>query len=295
MQLKNLTAQAGSLRMLLVAPDGTRAFDFWSAVAGGSLGNYSLQDGASQMPTASNFTSGTNGPTAANNTDTFTPVPAPQVPASFSVAAPAGSKTFQQAFAGATAHGAWSLFFYDQNGAACPFSSLGSGWCINISPAAGHSTTTTVSSNPNPNVPLGSAVTFTATVASSPTPNLGTVTFTENGSPLTGAPNSGVASVSGGMASISTSFLPEGDHTITASYHDASSTFNDSFGTVTIRVDKATSTPALSGSTWTYCNTAGITIPAGTINLNDFGPAGPNPSNIMVTGLPVRSRRRPSH
>jgi hypothetical protein len=52
-----------------------------------------------------------------------------------------------------------------------------------------------------------------------------------------------------------------------------------------MRVDAATPTPTLNGSTWTYCNTAGITIPAGTIFTNDIGPAGPNPSNVFVTNL----------
>src|SRR5262249_20517816 len=65
-------------------------------------------------------------------------------------------------------------------------------------------------------------------------------------------------------------------------------TFNDSFGTKTIRIDKPTGTPTLSGSTWSYCNTGAVTIPLGTLGINDFGPASPNPSNITVSNLPGR-------
>ena len=112
------------------------------------------------------------------------------------------------------------------------------------------------------------------------------MTFTENGSPLTGAPNSGVANVSSGVATIATTGLPEGDHTVSASYHDSTGTYNDSFGTFTIRVDKATGTPTLSGSTWSFCNAGAVTIPTGTLFLNDTGQGSPNPSNIFVTNLP---------
>ena len=55
---------------------------------------------------------------------------------------------------------------------------------------------------------------------------------------------------------------------------------------VSMRVDKTTGTPTLSASTWTYCNTGAVTIPAGTITANDFGPAQPNPSNVFVSNLP---------
>ena len=242
---------------------------------------------------------GTYSPTTEFNFLTFTlgvpiPAPAPQPPTSFSLAEPAGSATFQTSFVGATANGAWLLYVSNEGYAPPPSvpspssltASIG-GWCITISPGTGHATTVGVASNPYPNATKGSPVTFTATVSSSPAVgNTGQVTFTENGCPLTGAQNGGVASVSNGVATIVTSGLPEGDHTITAAYHDSTSTYNDNFGTVTMRVDAATSTPTLNESTWTYCNAAGITIPAGTVFTNDIGPAAPNPSNIFVTNLP---------
>ncbi len=290
LQLKGFSSQnSAQTRMLLVAPDGTHAFDFWSnAGSGASSGDYTLVDGSPQLPSNAAITPGTYGPTAFGPTDLFTPgppTPAPQVPGSFFYAPPVGSKTFQQAFVGAPAHGAWSLFLYNGFGVGSN-TSAATGWCLTISPATGAPTTVTLSSNPTPFAAQGASVTFTANVTSTSTVTTGTVTFTENGAPLIGAPGGGVATVVNGVATIVTSSLPEGDHIITGTYHHPSGTFNDNFGTVSLRVDKSTSTPTLTGSTWSYCNTGAITIPAGTVAANDIGPASPNPSNIFVSALP---------
>ena len=294
LQLKGFSSTQNStqVHMLLVAPDGTHAYDFWSNLGStASLGDYTLVDGSPQLPLLTAISPGTYGPTAAGPTDLFTPgppTPAPQVPGSFFYASPAGganSKTFQQAFVGAPAHGAWRLFMYNGGGVNSN-TSAATGWCLTISPATGAPTTVTLSSNPTPFAAQGASVTFTANVTSTSTVTAGTVTFTENGAPLVGAPNGGVANVVNGVATIATSGLPEGDHIITGTYHHPSGTFNDNFGTVSLRVDKSTSTPTLTGSTWSYCNTGAITIPAGTVTANDIGPAGPNPSNVFVTALP---------
>jgi hypothetical protein len=289
------------LHMLLVSPDGTHTLEFWGDAGGGfsSSGTYTLQDGSSLIPQAGSggLPSGTYGPTAEYNFLTFTlgvpfPAPAPQPPASFSLAAPAGSATFESSFVGATANGAWLLYVSNEGYVPPPNvptptdTTASMKWCIDITPGTGHATTVTVQANPT-QATKGASVTFTATVTSNPAVgNTGQVTFTENGAPLNGAPNGGVANVSNGVATISTTSLPEGDHTVTALYHDSTGTYNDNFGTVTMRVDAATSTPTPSGSTWSYCNAAGITIPAGTVFTNDIGPAAPNPSNIFVTNLP---------
>ncbi|HEY3740758.1 MAG TPA: Ig-like domain-containing protein, partial [Bryobacteraceae bacterium] len=249
--LKNFSsAGEAGLRMLLVAPDGTHGFDFWDG-PGTSIGtgNYTLQDGSTQLAESAPISPGTYGPTAINPTPSlFTPgppSPAPQVPATYQYAAPVGSATFETAFNGALANGQWSLFLHDANGNSFPANAAG-GWCLTISAATGHPTTTTVTSSASPNAALGTSVTFTATVASTPAATIGTVTFTENGAPLVGASPSSAVAVSNGVAAVSTTALPEGDHTITATYHDSTSTFNDSFGTITIRVDKTTATPTLS-------------------------------------------------
>ena len=78
---------------------------------------------------------GTYKPTAYSATDVFTPAPpnpAPQLPGSFSLAAPFGSATFQTAFFGAAAHGAWKLYVYNNSGAGSNVD-LNGGWCLNIS------------------------------------------------------------------------------------------------------------------------------------------------------------------
>ncbi len=85
-------------------------------------------------------------------------------------------------------------------------------------------TTTTVTSSPNPSV-LGQNVTITADVtADSPstaTPDEGTVDFSYNGTSL------GSDSLANGSASVTTSSLPVGAHTITADYYGGAN-FNDS-------------------------------------------------------------------
>jgi len=293
---KNLSSTGpNGLKMLLVSPDNSHTLDFWSdagASTAAGTGTYIIQDGASQLPSGGTLNPGTYAPTAyaGSMPDVFTPgppTPAPQVPATFSSAAPAGdpnSKTFSTAFVGATAHGAWSLFVYDNSGATTSF---GGGWCLDITPGTGHPTTTTLMSNPLL-ATEGASTSFTGTVSVTPpvTPvgNTGTVTFTENGAPLTGAPNGGVASVSTNVATIATTALPEGDHIVNGEYQDSTNTYSPSTGSVTMRVDKAT-TVSGSGTNFSYCNTGPVTIPAGSLAVNDSGPASPNPSNIFVTNL----------
>jgi hypothetical protein len=98
-------------------------------------GNYVLLDGASQLPNSGLMSPGTYAPTAYSATDVFTPEPpspAAQLPGSYSLAPPAGSGTFQTAFVGATAHGAWKLYVYNGSGSSAP-TDLNGGWCLNIS------------------------------------------------------------------------------------------------------------------------------------------------------------------
>ncbi|MGP4002228.1 beta strand repeat-containing protein [Streptomyces sp. 8N706] len=107
------------------------------------------------------------------------------------------------------------------------------------------STSTTLSGTPDPSV-FGQSVTFTATVAAvapgAGTPT-GTVTFTISGGPtLTGALDAS------GVASVSTSTLPAGNYSITATYN-GDTNYTPSAGTDTHTVNRAptsstvTSTP----------------------------------------------------
>ena len=254
--------------MLLVAPDGTRAFDFWSGAGGGTAINdetFAIMDGSVRLSCSGIISSGTFGPTVCSTPpDSFTPgppAPAPQVPGSFQYAATAGTSTFRSVFSGTAAHGAWSLFFWGGSGAGKTSAASG-GWCLDITPGTETSTTTAVTPNPTLDV-LGQSVTFTATVSGG-VGSTGTVTFTDGGALLAGAPNGGVANVVSGVASISTSSLPGRRPHHLRHIPRPSNTFADSTGTTTMRVDKATGTPTISAGTWTYCNTGAVRIPAGT-------------------------------
>ncbi|MGR3938065.1 beta strand repeat-containing protein [Streptomyces sp. BRA346] len=106
------------------------------------------------------------------------------------------------------------------------------------------SSTTTVTSTPNPSVP-GQAVTYTATVASVPpgafTPT-GTVTFTlDAGVPVT------VAVDAIGQASFTDSSLSVGSHTVTATYN-GDANLDPSTGTSIQQVNQGATTTSLTAS-----------------------------------------------
>jgi alpha-tubulin suppressor-like RCC1 family protein len=288
------TESALGVHMLLVSPDD-KALEFFSAGESAS-GNYTFTDDGAQVPENGDpIPAGSYQPTVfsiSGMTDVFTPQPpisAPQVPASFNVAAPAGNPnagTFETTFNGATANGPWSLFVYDDAGPGASGSITG-GWCIDITQASGAATTTTVAATPNPALISSgvTSVTVTATVKSGGNPvSAGTVTFTENGANVVGGPTSPVAVNGSGQASFTTTSLPEGDHKIVATYSGVSSTYALSFGNVTQRVDSSTAV-TLSDGVLTFCNPGKITIPNPN-NSIDEGAATPNPSNIFVANTP---------
>ncbi|WP_234326845.1 beta strand repeat-containing protein [Streptomyces sp. NRRL S-337] len=137
------------------------------------------------------------------------------------------------------------------------------------------STTTSVTTSPDPSV-FGEPVTLTATVAPvSPgagTPT-GTVTFVVTGGPtLTGT-------LVGGTASVSTSAIPVGTHTVTATY-SGDSGFSGSVGSDTQTVAPAVTTtsvttspdPSVVGQTATFTATVspvspGAGTPTGTVTF----------------------------
>ncbi len=284
-QLNGLQAPStlGSVQMMLVSPSG-QALEFLSdagAVSGGQPSvNVTFADNNPSAPAASTFSSATYQGTAYTTGDVY-PAPAPSI---FSTSQPGGganAKTFEQAFSGATSNGNWQLFVHD-NGGTGSAASVASGWCISLTTNSGVNTTTAVTASPNVTL-MGTPVTITATVSSTSTVNTGTVTFTENGVAVAGGPASPVAVVNG-TASFATSSLVQGDHTITATYSGVTGTLNPSFGTASARVNN---TPTVSGTNpFVYCNTGAIAIPASNTPPNDIGAGYPNPSNMIVSGLP---------
>jgi hypothetical protein len=294
------------LSMLLVSPDGNHSLDFFDYI-GGAVSTTSTAVTMADSPTCSSL--GPNGSGGLASPACYQPTsyrypgfdvppsfldppqPAPQVPGTFSLATPGGgvsAKTFLEAFNGATANGAWSLYVYDHGNSNT--SSIGGGWCLNITPGVGLSTTTTVSGSPNAAAPSGAAtgspVTITATVKQGTNlVNKGSVSFTLNGAAIAGGTNVsvGTSGPTQGQASFVTSALPEGDNLILATYTDSTNTYSESFGTYTQRVD-TTTTVTVNGITVTYCNTGQVKVP-GPNNATDAGAGSPNPSNVTVASL----------
>jgi subtilisin-like proprotein convertase family protein len=287
---------ANAVHLLLVAPSN-QAFEFFAATTDASAGNYIFTDTGTQITEADEegaLSPGTWQPAVYTvpppPEDVFTPqppTPAPQVPGSFTVAAPRGNPsagTFENTFNGATANGAWALFVYDDAGTTASGSITG-GWCLDITQASGAATTTTVTTAPDPSL-TSVSVTVTATVKSGGNPinSMGTVTFTENGQNVAGGPASPVSVNSSGQASFSTTALPEGDHNILATYNGVANTYALSFGNKIQRVD-STTTSSINSGVISYCNPGTITIPS-LSNSTDEGQASPNPSNIFVANAP---------
>jgi uncharacterized repeat protein (TIGR01451 family) len=284
----------GAVKAVLVGPGGSKSLVFLSnaGFSGGQPSvNLTFADTAAGQVAQNGVLSSTGYQPTSYDSPTISspPAPAPQPPASLSVASPGGgvgAKTLTTAFNGQMPNGDWSLFLFDAGGTSSN-ASISGGWCINVTPAAGTATATTVGSSLNPAI-NGNPVAITATVteAISHLPvTLGAVTFTENGLPVAGALPAGPVNLDlTGHASFTTTALSEGDHIIQATYNDSTS-FSLSFATIIQRIDRGTTGPTVQGSTLIFCNPNNITIPANSTSPLDIGAANPNPSNIFVSGL----------
>ncbi len=214
--------------------------------------------GGGAVPTG-NVPTGTYRPTNINvaGPDAF-PAPAPT---------PSTQSTLAGAFTGIAANGTWRLFVVDDTSG--DLGAIAGGWSLTLTTeVAAVATSTVVTSSANPST-TGSPVTLAATVtAAGAAVTTGTVQFADGGSNL----GASVALNASGQASLTTSALTEGTHTIRATYSGTTG-FLTSNGTVTQRVDNAT---VVTGNT--FCNTGSITVPA-------LGTSSPYPSNITVSGL----------
>ncbi|MGA2848437.1 MAG: Ig-like domain-containing protein [Terracidiphilus sp.] len=313
----NLEGVAGSVdgiggEFLLVAPGGgTHNLDFFDSGFGdpGKINavnltfedlptpNYvSASTTLGDQPTIDNPYSATDD-NANGNPDTFPSSTSPsldtsipQVPGTLNFAPPYGTGnteythtnvlTFGEAFNGAPANGAWSL--YTVSGESL---TVNTGWCITLALNTGNATTTVLSSSSNP-ATTGSAVTFTATVTSggNPVTSGGTVTFLDNDTTPAGATGgNNVVTLNGsGVATFTTSSLTEGDHTITASYGGTTNDNSSYSSVLNQRINTATTVTQASATQWQFCDPGAIQIQQGT----NAGPLTPNPSNIFVTNLP---------
>ncbi len=142
-----------------------------------------------------------------------------------------------------------------------------------ITPAVIAPTTTTLTSSLNP-APFQDSVTFTATVAAGATPAVGQVSFKDGATPL-----GTVTLNASGVATLPTSTLAIGSHSITANY-GGGVLFAPSTGTLTQIITTQTTTtlssslnPSTSGQNVTFTATVtGVSgVPTGTVNFLDSG------------------------
>lgn len=270
--LKGLSHQAPiDLDIMLAAPAPSKNLLIMSDAGGQSpVSNLNLTfDDDAAAPVPAPAVSGNYRPTNIDDgsSDTF-PAPAP---------APSGATTLST-FNGPSANGQWSLWVVDD--ASGDSGSLAGGWCLTVTSKA--ATTTTLTSAPNPSS-HGSGVTLAATVTSGGAPvTTGTVQFTDGATPIGGPVTVG----SDGTATLTTSALTVGSHTLTAAY-GGTDTLGQSAGSVTQVVDKAATktvltsdgTPSSIGDPVRFTATvtsAGVSVTTGTVQFTDGGsPLGP--------------------
>jgi hypothetical protein len=151
---------------------------------------------------------------------------------------------------------------------------------------AGGQSTTTLASSANPSI-VGQTVTFTATVGGASGAPTGMVMFFDNGTQI------GTGTLSGGVATVQTSSLTVGTHTITAHY-GGDGTYASSMGTLSPNqvVNNKTSTttalasssnPSTTGQQVTFTATVASVPNGGTAAFTDGGAAIPGCTTVTVS------------
>ena len=272
------TARPRDIDVVVVAPGGQTLMlmsDTGDLTATSAINLTFADAAATAVPTdtGSVIPSGTYKPTdfgsPVTNNDVF---PSPG-PAAVTSPAPTGTATLATAFNGGSPNGNWSLYVIDDS-LGGGNSTISGGWTLNITTAGGvAATTTAVTSSLNPSLTT-QAVTFTASVTSggSPVNAAGTVSFTRNGTAITGCTNVAVNGSGQSVCTAAAGVLPEGTLDITATYSGTGS-FGTSSGSISQTVNSPT---VVTGSQ--FCNNGGISLP-------DTGSAAQYPSSITVSGL----------
>ncbi len=279
-QLKGLSHTAPiDLDVLLSGPTPARNVFLMSDSGGQNpVSNLNLTfDDAAASTIGTSLTSGTWRPTrTADESVENLPAPAPAL----------SGATALSTFNGASGNGTWSLWVLDD--ASGDSGSISGGWCVTITSAA--PTTTTLTASPNPST-VGQSVTFTATVASGSNPvTAGTVQFSDGATDL-GAP---VTVSADGTATLTTSALTAGTHTINADY-SGTLTLGESADDITQVVNLVTSTtvltsspnPSLVGDSVTFTATVtsgGAPVTAGSVQFTDGSTNLGTPVTVAVGG-----------
>ena len=152
----------------------------------------------------------------------------------------------------------------------------------NQTPLTQAATTTALASSANPSA-SGQAVTYTATV--SPTPDGGTVSFTDNGSPITGCGSQPVDTGSG-AASCATTPATTGAHNIVAAF-SGSGGFTGSTSATLTQVVTVTPCQSLAGCNLSGANLSNAQLPGANLsgaNLKGANLSGANLSGASLSG-----------
>jgi hypothetical protein len=184
------------------------------------------------------------------------------------------NETLNNTFGGGATNGNWTLYInnydtFNTESGADPISI--SGWTLTLTYNASESasTATTISSSSNP-LNAANTVTFTADVSSSGgTVDVGTVTFTSNGNEI---PGCGSQTVSGGVATCTTTFT-QGLYSIGATYSGGTGFTSSSSGNLNQLVEGTTTNEGNNK----FCN-------AGSIPIAELTTSSIYPSIIKVTG-----------
>lgn len=267
-----------ALDVLLVSPTGAKLV--LMADAGGNacngINNVSLvfdDAAAATLPVATDPVSGTFKPAAYHamfsEALNFGAIPVPPS----AIPQPSGLATLSNIFAGTAPNGTWSLYVVEDATGQGQGQSTLAGWSLTITTGTAVApTVTTVVSSTSGNSLKGDNVLFNVQVTSTSTVTAGTVSFVDGATSLGAA-----VAVASGVATLNTSLLTEGLHTITAKY-SGSATFGSSSGSATQTVAGRTT---VNGTV--YSNTNAITIPqAGFSGSPDGDPSAPYPSQIFV-------------
>ena len=156
-----------------------------------------------------------------------------------------------------------------------PTTSGHAGVLWNQTPTTQAATTTALASSANPSA-SGQAVTYTATI--SPAPDSGTVSFTDNGSPITGCSSQPV-STSTGQATCTTTPATTGAHNIVAAFSGSGSFAGSTSATLSQIVAK-THCQSLAG-----CNLSGLNLTNAQLSEANLSGANLNKTNLTGANL----------
>jgi List-Bact-rpt repeat protein/Big-like domain-containing protein/centrosomal CEP192-like protein/HYDIN/CFA65/VesB family protein len=268
--------------LLLVGPTGAAIVPFASVGDATTISgvNIVLDDAAATLiPGGSPLTSGTYQPTSiTGSTSLVFPAPAPVISAS-NYAATDGAATLATTFQNTAANGTWALYSMDNsgNGAA----SIGSGWCLNITPATAAVTVTKSVTSTGPYNAVGQAISYSFVAKNTGNVTLSAVGITDTQTAPAGSLTSGptcqsLSSPTGTCSGFTTTLSPGQSATFTGTYTITQADLNN--GSVN---DSATAsgTPPSGSPVTSTPSTATVTLTPTVVQITITT----SPANLLVS------------